>query len=41
MNRHKAIHQVRDKRKGGVILNSLRLDPGHSSNKCRILRCSV
>ena len=41
MNRYKAIHQIRDKRKGGVILNSLRLDPGPISNKCRILRCSA
>ena len=41
MNRYKAIHQIRDKRKGGVILNLLRLDPGQISNKCRILRCSA
>ena len=40
-NRYKAIHQIRDKRKVGVILNSLRLDPGQIFNKCRILRCSA
>ena len=41
MNRYKAIHQIRDKSKGGVILNSLRLDPDPISDKCHILRCSA
>ena len=41
MNRYKDIHQIRDKRKGGAILNSLRLDPGQISNKCHILSCSA